>query len=621
MRTTFLSLVMCLCVVASSHSASGVGNSGSSPFEIGARAAAMGGAYTTECGDASVVFYNPAGVGGWDSLQLAGGYGYLSRKGFSGFGSVLFGKDLPRIGGRVGVGYYVAGIENVGGDAVRTGEAYDSSGRFGVISYGRQIEELDSGLTIGVSLKHARFRRFGIDNKSWETDLGVRYEHNAWTLAAVGRNLLDQDNGGFGDALRAVGVIGGAYTTELEKYSIKLRGVADYEALRKPGDLLHLGSEIEWMARDNLAFAFRFGLTTDFSYDRASVGGGIHWFVYDVGIDIDYAYSRLEDDPFLDRWGHTVSISVQPRGIVDWLRKKKPPPPSEPLVSVAQPIVVDTAQIVRDTLDAMFDEVFFRMATGFIAGELDSAIVAAYQLIPLATTPDKTLIAQYALELVRAERDLGLGIEPTEQPVAIDDKPVPPRPHTKEFVDYIGENWLLYHNLIRDLLDKLDSLELAAEGASYQQYMEGARECLADSMYVEAYWNIAEALDLNPSDSASLALKRKIEWEGCEWKMSEAVNAYNSDSLVSAFELFKTACDICIADTANGLANSLLDEIRLELERRERWVRESDYPPHQKGLEEGESKSSQGESGSSIKEVVEFIMRTFKSLLFWRKSG
>lgn len=590
MRAVFLTTVMSLCAVAYGQAATGIGNGGGSSFEIGARAAGMAGAYITGGDDASIVFYNPATLGAWDSLRLTGGYGYLSGDGFAGFGALVLGDTLPKIGGTIGIGYHVVSLNNITLRGSRNKSVYDSSSRQAVISYGRRLGKISKRLSVGATVRHARIR--GLQGKDYalETDLGVRYVHRYWTWAAVGRNLFGSnlELGGDGQPIRASAVVGGAYTSGWLDPGIKLRGAVDYEALIDTADRVRLGAEMLWLAGDNLTLAVRTGYVAGASQrGRPSVGMGVRWNVMDIGLEIDYAYFRNEDAPHVDKYGHTLSFSVQPQKIIHGLYRRLSA--SQELDTVA---ILNEAYDERykhfDNLRTRYDDLVSQYDTLVDSQDStrvyqDSALWAGHQALPFATTGNRPVLAQSEvnrlekkreeeLELIQEERD-----ECQDSLISAITELRTTSGHrdmlegmVREYVDSLNSLTRIadkqVDSLVVDRLESMpDSLLATMELMSLDMLVAIARNRLDSLRFLQALIIDSLVLHVWPQNKAALDLLASIELQGCQMLRLEEKQNRDTASLLERYDHYCMLVSICPDSTVRGEVLHLRNSLKLIL--------------------------------------------------------
>ncbi len=188
--------ILLLCAVPAGVSGQGPGSAGGQTLTLtpGARAAALGGAYTGVGGDSDGVFYNPAAAG-WVAAGAA--FGYENHVEGISMGSVSGGVDVGAGGLRVGAGlvYLSAGeIEEVvpdpryGGERGRpTGATFgatEAAGRLAVA-----VPFLDDRARVGVGVGAVSSELAGFRRTAVFADLGAQYRSRGLLVGAALRNL------------------------------------------------------------------------------------------------------------------------------------------------------------------------------------------------------------------------------------------------------------------------------------------------------------------------------------------------------------------------------------------------------------------------------------------------
>ena len=164
--------------------ASGPAYTGFMAMEEGARATAIGGAFTAVADDATAVFWNPAGLAIMDGFKLTGmGTRLFSVEGLSENVVSLSYSGWAKTG--IGAGWARTGVEDV----------YNEN-TF-VLGVGRQL--LADGLAAGGALRVYRLAAPGYEyyndpnfndgDQDYALDLGFLYKRRTWSLACVLRNL------------------------------------------------------------------------------------------------------------------------------------------------------------------------------------------------------------------------------------------------------------------------------------------------------------------------------------------------------------------------------------------------------------------------------------------------
>ncbi len=143
-------------------------------INIGARAVGMGGAFTGLADDESALYYNPAGIAGFEQKRLIGGYHHYFADMQSGF----LGYISP-IGFDKAYGIYVSYLNY--GDFIETDLAGNTLGEFGGgdLMFGVSgAMKVNYNLSLGASVKfiYEKIQEFSATGLA--ADLGVRYSTN-----------------------------------------------------------------------------------------------------------------------------------------------------------------------------------------------------------------------------------------------------------------------------------------------------------------------------------------------------------------------------------------------------------------------------------------------------------
>ena len=242
---------------------------------VGARAEAMGGAYTAVVGDQTAASWNPAGLGALKGKDFLVTHHSSFQEIQQTYGGWAYGNT------RAGVALSL-GIYSVGGIEARTGPSAQPSGTFGIyeinagLSYAKRIKKGLYGGTTARVLHEA----IGPERASgFSVDLGVLYRFSGerLTVGASYRNLgrmeaLDVERTPLPETFRA----GIAWQTG------RLTGSFDLSAPRRGSVGLHTGLEFRLKGALCLRAGYRSGIDIrDWSFGIGIQPGG--W-------RIEYAY-------------------------------------------------------------------------------------------------------------------------------------------------------------------------------------------------------------------------------------------------------------------------------------------------------------------------------------------
>jgi hypothetical protein len=294
-------VAMCLVMVSTIPSASRSihDRAGTSAFSflrigVGARAAALGGAFVSLSEDASALYWNPAGSTQLDRPQITLGYVNYVLDIHSGFlGYVLPRKDGLRLGAALNYFSY--------GEFQETTSDNDNVGTFGAMDLALSISAaypLDNGISLGGSAKMIYSRIDEYTSDAYAVDVGALYPlpSGRTRIGASVQNLGFQRSGYISDhtdGLAPVFRLGAS--RQLEGLPLLL-SVDVY----KPTDHhlnINLGGELALVENFNLRLGWSsLGLDQKVGTNKDNLAGfsgglGICWQQY----RLDYAYnSRAE---------------------------------------------------------------------------------------------------------------------------------------------------------------------------------------------------------------------------------------------------------------------------------------------------------------------------------------
>jgi len=256
---------------------------------IGARAVAMGGAYTSIVDDGTALHWNPAGLARVDEHRLTLSHvSWFPGVTYSGASyAAPFGRDAV-----IGVA-----LEQGGADSLdNTGDGPFETGDFaGVVGYGRRMS---ADVGVGADLKFLSSSLGEYGASSYAVDLGVLYRMNDDTnIGAAIRNLgpgLTFESGT--DPLPVTMALGGSYRWHDVLLSMDLEKVNDLDATTRIGaeyaPVRYLALRGGWIGGNETVLS---GLTggvglnwnerwaVDYAY-RSSDLGGTHQFALSAGL-------------------------------------------------------------------------------------------------------------------------------------------------------------------------------------------------------------------------------------------------------------------------------------------------------------------------------------------------
>lgn len=245
----------------------------------GARAAAMGNAFTAQQGDLSCMLYNPAGLAAMEKQEASLMY-YPLYEGAV-FNSAAYANPILDVG-TIGAAFYMfssGDMAGYGADDISTGNFTSSEYKF-TAAYAAKI---NAALSAGVSANIYGTNIADVKSVGFGSDAGVVYSPFEWLDAGLSIQNLIKPSMNMQEVTESLPqryVIGaaGKYATG----DFKFRGGLDLMLGESEGFKYALGLEAGWM---NIVF-LRSGLDDS----RLSFGAGAGYF----GARLDYSYT-LDD--------------------------------------------------------------------------------------------------------------------------------------------------------------------------------------------------------------------------------------------------------------------------------------------------------------------------------------
>jgi hypothetical protein len=264
---------------------------------VGARAIAMGDAYTAVGGDAASIYWNPAGTVSVDGTDV----GLMHAEWFQGIRYEFVGavrSDGSQGFGLSVVGLYMDDLER------REGPTSEPIGHFGVFDFaftGNYSRRLTESFDVGGSVKYLHQKIDAELARGVAVDLGAIYRLPMVTGLSAGVSVqnLGPQMSFIEDKfdLPVLYKVGAAYGAPVPALSGDLLVTGDV-VLPNDGDAkVHVGIEFEYSEM----FALRAGYRTGWDNQNISVGFGTKV----RGVRIDYAYV-----PFYSDLGDTHRVSL-----------------------------------------------------------------------------------------------------------------------------------------------------------------------------------------------------------------------------------------------------------------------------------------------------------------------
>ena len=257
---------------------------------VNARANGMGSAFTAVVHDPTAGWWNPAGLGFVEQIQLAGMYSVMSMDRLHNFAglAIPFGK-----GGALGINWLQFGVSDIDGRDITgqpTGKFNDNEMAFG-LSYAFKIGPVFS---IGVTGKYLNHSLQDYKASGFGADAGVMLNinkmfHAGFTFQNITGSLKWNTDSELKETLPKVYRAGVGFKPAIFPLLITL----DAAKIENEDKMkIYAGSEV-WLFRN--LFALRGG----YAVDNFTIGTSIGWQGPRLGFQLDYAFLQdvLEESP------------------------------------------------------------------------------------------------------------------------------------------------------------------------------------------------------------------------------------------------------------------------------------------------------------------------------------
>lgn len=258
---------------------------------VGARAAAMGGAYVALADGAEGVFWNPAGLARVQGTQVIGSH----MESFEGLKHDQFAIAGENLGGGL-----AGSIRAMYSQAIDERDALGNLiGTFGVhdlefqLGYGRHVSE---DVTLGLGVQAVRERIADQGATTWSGSAGAAWQPRAWKSVRLGLSAqhlgpaAHYDFGGQQGAPVALpaALQGGASWTRQLEHGLGLTAALDARAAQGRQGVLSLGGELASDTGASLRLGARQG------DDLSNFGAGMGWKRGTFRIDYAWVPSKLD---------------------------------------------------------------------------------------------------------------------------------------------------------------------------------------------------------------------------------------------------------------------------------------------------------------------------------------
>lgn len=317
---------------------------------VGARAAALGGAYVSLADDGAALSWNPAG------LARVGGHRFtISHVSWLSGATYEYGGYAGRLGSGAGVGVV---LEQGGVSWDNTGDGDFEAGDFcGALGYARTVRE---NVAVGGGLKLLSSKLGDDQASSYAVDAGVLYEPlDGVSVGAAVRNLgPGLDFGGGGDPLPATIAAGASYVWRDVLVALDVEKQNDSHPAARVG--------VEYKPMQNLALRGGAVFGAESALSAFSAGVGFSW---NDRWSVDYAYrpSELTDT---HHFGLSAAIGG---GAVEAVAAAAGGGPSStsPVANVPEPNIVVIGKLAREAIAEALDRMTFPAHSDVYVAQVD----------------------------------------------------------------------------------------------------------------------------------------------------------------------------------------------------------------------------------------------------------
>lgn len=345
-------VVLLVLLIAGAPAWAAEGTSGAQwlAIGVGARAAALGGAYVSLADDGAALSWNPAGL-----ARVSGHRVTISHVSWLSGAAYEYGGYAGRLGSGAGVG---AVLEQGGVSWDNTGGGDFEAGDFcGAVGYARSIRE---NIAVGGGLKFLSSKLGEDQASSYAVDAGVLYEPlDGVSVGAAVRNLgPGLDFGGGGDPLPATVAAGASYAWRDVLVALDVEKQNDSDPAARVG--------VEYSPMPSLALRGGAVLGAESALSAFSAGVGFSW---NDRWSVDYAYRPSE---LTDTHHFGVSASLGGGAAEAAVAASGGGSPSAlPVAAAPEPNIVVIGTLAREAIAEVLDRMTIPPRSDLYVAQID----------------------------------------------------------------------------------------------------------------------------------------------------------------------------------------------------------------------------------------------------------
>lgn len=267
---------------------------------VGARALGMGNAFTATANDASAIYWNPAGLGGLQSIEFVGAYSILSLQRGHNFLAACFPTNSL---GTVGISWINFGVGSIEGRdpyGLLT-ETFTNSENAFLLSWGGGLSE---NLFLGVTAKYLSHTLQNNASTGFGFDAGILFKPSDFfsfgvTAQDISSNVTWNTEGGIEEKFPMVNRIGVAIAPDDLPFRVGL----DYVQVQNQTGGINAGCEFNLIQNS--------GIRVGFNNGSIAAGGYFSLPVENYNLSANYSFGQ---DPIDQSWSHKFSLVIKLEG-------------------------------------------------------------------------------------------------------------------------------------------------------------------------------------------------------------------------------------------------------------------------------------------------------------------
>lgn len=267
---------------------------------VGARAIGMGGAFTATANDASAIYWNPAGLGGLQSIEFVGAYSALSLdRGYN----FLAGCFPSNSMGTFGISWINFGVGSIEGRDLsgRVTDTFTNSENAFLFSWGKEIK---NKFFLGLTAKYLSHSLQNYASTGFGFDAGLLYRASeVFSIGATFQDLSSQvawdTESGIKEKFPLVSRLGIAVSPADLPFRVGL----DYVKVQNETGGINVGCEFQMIQNGGLRVGFKNG--------SIGAGGFFKLPVENYNLGVNYSFCQ---DPIDQSWSHRFSLVITLEG-------------------------------------------------------------------------------------------------------------------------------------------------------------------------------------------------------------------------------------------------------------------------------------------------------------------